>query len=572
MMGTSIKVKIIVFVTIIVLLISAATALFILSSFEKTASGLMGSEQLKSETILFFAGVIVFCMTCSVIFAVTLIKPVDELIIATQLIAEGQYDKEIESRRDDEVGRLVLAFNDMAKKISRTKKESTKFSEIALIEKQKTSLIIDAMADGVIVTDESHRIIMFNPAAEKLFDMGKNKMQGRHIAHLLRRFKMDRLFLCFPEIDRENLLPIKRTWVDSVEISLEKPKKRVIRATVAPIKNERHIITGTVTVIEDITKLKELEEIKNNFVSTVSHELRTPLTNIIGYTSLLLNERFDKLNPQQKKALEVISSESNILHELINDILDLSKLEAGKAKMRFEKLNIKELIEKCNALKLPQKKNISLKLILAERLHYITGDRAKLTQVFTNLISNATKFTNEGGMITIRAFNKKEHVQVDIADTGIGIKNQHIPLIFNRFYQVQSHLTRTQAGTGLGLSIVKEIVGLHHGLISVKSRIGKGTTISIAIPIEQPKEGNMDQVPYCWESKRCRKIKCQAYQSDDKRCWLHMGTYCRKNSNEPVSDKIEVCSYCSIYRKAIAAKKEDLEKKKQEKYETEDHQ
>jgi PAS domain S-box-containing protein len=558
-MGTSIKVKIIVFVTIIVLLISAATALFIQHSIEST--GELGKEVLDSQTFLFFAGVIGFCIVSSVIFAITLIKPVDELIIATQLIAEGHYDKEIKSGRDDEVGRLVLAFNDMAKKISRTKKESTRFSEIALIEKQKTSLIIDSMADGVIVTDEDHTIVMFNPAAEKLFDINKNKVQGRHIAHLLRRYKMDRLFLFFPEIDRENLLPIKRTWVESIEISIEKPKKRVIKATVAPIKNERHIITGTVTVIEDITKLKELEEIKNNFVSTVSHELRTPLTNIIGYTSLLLHEKFDKLNPSQRKALEVISSESNVLHELINDILDLSKLEAGKAKMRFEKLNIKELIEKCNALKLPQKKNISLKLMMPERLHYITGDRAKLMQVFTNLISNAVKFTNEGGTITIRAFNRKEHVQLDIVDTGIGIKSQHIPLIFNRFYQVQSHLTRTQAGTGLGLSIVKEIVGLHYGLISVRSRIGKGTTVSIAIPVEQPKEGSIDAAPFCWENKRCKKIKCPAYQSDDKRCWLHMGTFCRKNSNEAVTDKIDVCSYCSIYRKAVVVKnvKEELD-------------
>jgi signal transduction histidine kinase len=269
---------------------------------------------------------------------------------------------------------------------------------------------------------------------------------------------------------------------------------------------------------------------------------------------LLLNEKFDKLNHEQKKALEVISSESNILHELINDILDLSKLEAGKAKMRFEKLNLKELIEKSNALKLPQKKNINLKLMMAEKLHYITGDRAKLMQVFTNLISNAVKFTNENGTITIRAFNRKEHVQVDIVDTGIGLKNQHIPFIFNRFYQVQSHLTRTQTGTGLGLSIVKEIVGLHYGLISVKSRIGKGTTISIALPIEQPKEGSIDAASFCWENKRCKKIKCPAYQNDDKRCWLHMGTFCRKNSNEAVADKIDLCSNCNIYRKTVMVK------------------
>ena len=166
------------------------------------------------------------------------------------------------------------------------------------------------------------------------------------------------------------------------------------------------------------------------------------------------------------------------------------------------------------------------------------------------------------GSITIKSVNKRDYIQVDIIDTGVGIRKLEIPKLFNKFYQVQSHLTRTQTGTGLGLPIVKEIVGLHHGLLSVKSKPGNGTTIGIMLPKQQPADGGAGQQLACWEEKVCRKIKCPAYNSTDKRCWLYMGTLCKKNSNEPCLDKIDVCTYCSIYKKA---KGETDAKEKEEK-------
>ncbi|MBN2457817.1 HAMP domain-containing protein [Candidatus Woesearchaeota archaeon] len=500
--------------------------------------------------------VLLFVIISAVVFSAVVVKPVDDMIIATQLIAEGHYDQKIRSKGGDELGRLANSFNDMAYRLSSTIKQRSRFLDMASQEKQKSELLIDSMADSVIVTDSEHRIVIFNPAAEILFEIDREKMLNRHIAHLLKRYSIDRLFSSFPEIDKNRLLPVGNVSISSVEMILEKPRKRVIKATVAPVKNERNLITGTITVIEDITKLKEIDDMKNEFISTVSHELRTPLTSIIGYTTLLLDEKFGRLQKDQMRAIGIVKKESDVLHELIDDILDLSKLEAGKAKAVFEETDIRDVISKCPAIRLPEKKGIHLKQLYPENLPMIMADRAKLSQVFTNIISNAVKFTKENGTITVKAMSKKDHVIIDIRDTGIGIKKSEIPKLFNKFYQVQSHLTRTQTGTGLGLPIVKEIIGLHNGLLSVKSVFGKGTTVSIALPKEHTELEEAEKQPACWEIKKCNKVRCPAYKSNDKRCWLTIGTFCKKSSNMQSLDKIDVCTYCSIYRKVLKDAKE----------------
>jgi len=272
------------------------------------------------------------------------------------------------------------------------------------------------------------------------------------------------------------------------------------------------------------------------------------LTSIKGYAALLEDGRLGELTEQQKKGVSIINSESDRLTNLVNDILDLSKLESGKASTTFIYVDLIDCIKECPILNVAKSKGITVNKLIPKNLPKLLIDKAKVIQVFNNILSNAIKFTKTGGKITIKATEQKEHVRIDITDTGVGIPKKDIPNLFNKFYQVESHLTRNQGGTGLGLPIVKEIIGLHHGLLAVKSRIRKGTTVSFALPKHPLSEEELDK---CWEKRGCKKLKCPAYQSGDKRCWLYIGSHCKKGTNEPCLDKIEICTYCNIYKKGL---------------------
>jgi PAS domain S-box-containing protein len=541
-MRLSIKTKIILFTLFLVL-------------FSTLIIGLWGVRlAVRAETpgqqtlviLLLVGGTFTCVVIVTFLFAYRLIQPVDDLIIGTQLVAEGTLDHEIIKNSDDEIGRLVDSFNRMIMKLRTQTEQSSRFSNLATVEKQKAELIIDSMADGVIVTDSNHKIVLFNPAAEKLFDVTNDKILGRNIVHFLKRFNIHVLFADFPEV-RESILPDRRTPIKIRTFEITKPVHKVVRATIAPLRNEGHVIIGTVSVFEDFTKQKELDDMKTEFVSTVSHELRTPLTSIKGYAALMAEGRLGALSEQQQRSINIINSESDRLTALINDILDLSRMEAGKARTNFTFTNIGECIAESPVLHVAQSKGITVSTVIPPNLPKLLVDKTKISQVFTNLLSNAVKFTKPGGAVTIKIQNRRDFVQVDITDTGIGIPKKEIPNLFNKFYQVERHLTRYQGGSGLGLPIVKEIIGLHHGLISIRSVVNKGTTVSFSLPKYPLTEAELVQ---CWEKKHCTKIKCPAYQDSDRRCWLFIGTRCRK-SNEPCLDKIEVCSDCEIYLRGI---------------------
>ncbi len=552
-MGLSIKIKIILFTILLVLVTSGIIGYSIGWYSNKTTDDPAASQNVWRQTLAMMSATFLVAFGAIILFSLHVIGPVDELIIGTQLVANGRLDHKIRKKSTDEIGRLVDSFNSMTANLKRSHDERTRYSDIASVEKQKAELIIDSMADSVIVTDNSHRIVLFNPAAERLFERDESKLLGKHIVNLLKNHKMETLFEEFPEI-KDNMLPVRRSETKVRELRPSRPVDKVLKANIAPLMNESNMIIGTVVVIEDITKLKELDEMKSDFVSTVSHELRTPLTSIKGYAALLADFKMGPLNDRQKKSVDIINKESDRLADLINDILDLSKLETGRAKTVFTLTEISECVDECIMIGVAKNKGITVSRLIPTNLPKILIDKPKIIQVFNNLISNSTKFTKPGGKITIKATNKAGYIQVDVTDTGIGIPKREISSLFNKFYQVESHLTRNQGGTGLGLAIVKEIIGLHYGLISVRSRLHKGTTVSFALPKHPITE---EELAKCWEERNCVKVKCPAYQSADKRCWLYMGTHCRKGSSEPCLDKIEICRHCSIYKHHLEGKDEE---------------
>jgi len=226
---------------------------------------------------------------------------------------------------------------------------------------------------------------------------------------------------------------------------------------------------------------KEVSKMKDEFVSVVSHELRTPLTSMKLYTSLLQSNKFGKVNKKQNEALDVIRDETGRLTDLINDILTLSRFEAKHEKLNLVDCDLVDLIKDCSYYNLAEKKNIEIKKKIPP-VFLVRVDIDKFKQVFINLLSNAIKFTEAGGKITITLKELADKWMMSIADTGFGIKESELGKLFDKFYQSQSHMTKTQRGTGLGLAIVKKIVDMHHGEIKVSSEIGKGSTFSVFIP------------------------------------------------------------------------------------------
>jgi two-component system phosphate regulon sensor histidine kinase PhoR len=249
------------------------------------------------------------------------------------------------------------------------------------------------------------------------------------------------------------------------------------------IRNDR--FDGAILVFHDITELRRLEKIRQDFVANVSHELRTPISSIKGYAETLLEGALeDKDNA--KEFISIIYQDSNRLANLINDLLDLSKIESGKMKMNFIPLDPVSLIKRAVTVieNQAKAKSIALKLDFASDLPKIKADETRFSQVMINILDNAIKYSSEGGSATISAKVVNNALQIDISDTGIGISEKDLPRIFERFYRVDKARSRELGGTGLGLSIVKHIVSAHGGQVWVKSELGFGSTFSFTIPLD----------------------------------------------------------------------------------------
>ena len=244
---------------------------------------------------------------------------------------------------------------------------------------------------------------------------------------------------------------------------------------------------GILAVIHDVTQQKKSDELRREFVANVSHELRTPITNIRSYAETLVDSE-DMPADMEKNFLRVIVNESDRMTKIVQDLLTLSRFDSGKADLNFESfsfsLSVKNIYE---AMLLEAKKSgLEMSLEVENNLPDIFGDKSRIEQVLLNILSNAVRYTPEGGSISVRAGRSKNTVWMEVADTGIGIPPEDLPRIFDRFYRVDKARSRASGGTGLGLSIANDIVIRHNGNISVESTVGKGTTMTVTLPIETP--------------------------------------------------------------------------------------
>jgi len=350
-------------------------------------------------------------------------------------------------------------------------------------EASKNRAILEGIADGVVVTDTEGRIILFNSAAERILGVPRDVTVGESVHALPGTLSAG------AEMAARGLAAVSK-WVGVPTRNRPQMEERfavgskVASVRVAPVMMGDELL-GTAALFRDISKEVEAERVKNEFISTVSHELRTPMTSIKGYADLLFMQAAGPITDGQRKFLTVIKSNADRLATLVNDLLDISRIETGRIRLNRQPNDTAKVIQDVvTALsKQADEKKLALSVKIKSALPLIYADRDRLTQILTNLVDNACRYTPEGGKITVSARRVADKVQVDIADSGIGISPEDQEKVFDRFYRADHPVVQETGGTGLGLAIVKSFVEMHGGTLWLKSELDKGSTFSFTMPI-----------------------------------------------------------------------------------------
>jgi two-component system phosphate regulon sensor histidine kinase PhoR len=344
------------------------------------------------------------------------------------------------------------------------------------LEKSRLKTIINCMANGVMVTNRNMEIVLYNSALMRLLEITTDQIDYPIPVNQIINDK--NLLKALNDVQSANSSESKTI---SQEIELN---RNTLRALSAPAYGPENSIVGTVTVLEDVTAFKELDEMKTDFVNMVAHELRSPIVAIRQQNSVLLEGLAGPLQKKQEEFLQRGILKIDQLLELINDLLDIAKIEAGKHIQHQIPTDIGKIITDTMTFleQRAEAQGISLKHEL-ENMQPLQADPKRIEEVFINLISNAINYSPEGGIVTVSAHCLSDYMEIKISDTGVGIPESEIPKIFDKFYRVKDPKTRKVMGTGLGLSIVKGIIEAHNGTIEVESVQGEGTTFRILLPL-----------------------------------------------------------------------------------------
>ena len=390
-------------------------------------------------------------------------------------VVSNVFDRELEARIKEHTEGLRSQYAKELDERAKNEEIALKRYKKVLVEKKSTEAVIRSIAEGLVVVDAEGKVIMINPAAERLLDTSKKEKIGQSLTD---------------NIKDEQLISLAKSssGEGNREIELNSSQdetRRILRSSTAVIENENGETVGMVSVLSDITKQKELDELKAKFVASVSHELRTPLIAIDKSVSLLLTKSAGPTNETQKQFLTIASRNLKRLSSLINDILDMSKLEAGYLSLDCKPSSIKEVIDDASQSlqSWADAKSIAIVTNIQENIPNAEIDSNRIIQVFNNLVGNAIKFTPQKGTITIDAVKDEDKVKISVSDTGIGVSKDELAHIFDKFYQGEGRTSTDISGTGLGLSIVREIIELHDGQVWAESNEGEGMKFTFTVPL-----------------------------------------------------------------------------------------
>jgi signal transduction histidine kinase len=407
---------------------------------------------------------------------------------AVECMKKGAYDFIL---KPFDIPQLVLSIERALEKRSLERKareyqEETVRNLLELsTQKQRLETIISCMANGIMVTNKNLEVVLHNPALLRLLGVTE---PVDHPVPVRAIVKDDALIETLKRIHSGD--PLEKEFV-AQEIPVG---PRVLRAISAPaLEPERHVfwtVAGAVTVIEDITLFKQLDRMKSEFVNMVAHELRSPLVSIRQIQSVLAEGLAGPLSEKQSDFVKRGMKKIDALLALINDLLDVARLEAGRLVRKQENVDLSKLIEDMVVLMEPRAREQKISLLCScENPRPVKADPANIEEILNNLLSNAINYSPQGGTVAVRARDVSEFVEITVSDTGVGIAAEELPKIFDKFYRVKHPKTRHVTGTGLGLSIVKGIVEAYQGSIRVESVPGQGTTFTLRLPAARREEG-----------------------------------------------------------------------------------
>lgn len=455
-------------------------------------------RQNNTNLVFVVAGCVLLAASVAVLMADRRIaQPIMKITKAAVRVASGDLNVRLPKLANNEIGVLADAFNEMTGQlqVSKDQLEENNRTLEQKVEQRTIELkaILDSMVDGLVTIDPQDLIVQCNPAFLNMFDRSRSQVEGSHYQEVLGDGLFDLIAASRGNYDR------------AMTMDMNLPQDRMGKLAVSSIRIPSHddirgeIYLGSVVLVRDITVEKQVDRMKTEFVSSVSHELRTPLTSVLGFAKLIqkkLEETvFPLIQTEDKKALravrqvgeniEIIVAEGARLTKLINDVLDIAKMEAGKTDWHMEPLTVEEIVDRAMSATSALFENKGLKAVrdIEDGIPPTIGDRDRLIQVVINLISNAVKFQDRGA-ITCQAKHTGDTLTISVIDQGIGIAPEDLPKVFEKFKQVGDTLTNKPQGTGLGLPISKEIVEHHSGKIWVESEVGKGTTFAFTLPIQ----------------------------------------------------------------------------------------
>ena len=422
-------------------------------------------ENLKSISAVSLGAFFIIILIMGIFISKSITKPITKLIKSVEKITAGEDVKlESENGTDTQIGELVNAFTLMTNELKQNINE---------IERQKKQIetILLHMTDGVIAFNMEGKIIHINTAAMNLL---KLEQKDNSFEKIFNKLKLN--------INLEKIIYLENWTSSEHRLTIE---DKCVNLFFVPFQDENNRQAGLIVVIQDITEHVKLDNMRKEFVADVSHELKTPITSIMGYADTLLEGEYDK--DTQQKFLGVISSEARRMARLVTDLLTLSKYDSKKVKLEETEFDLGELTKKCQErLKFEiEKKHQNVECFVTANVPPVSADKYGIERVVLNILSNAIKYTPENGKIKIYVGFVYNDAYIKIIDNGIGISEQDLTRIFDRFYRADKARTREMGGTGLGLSIAKEILDQNKGSIDIRSELGKGTEVIIRIPAKK---------------------------------------------------------------------------------------
>lgn len=405
-----------------------------------------------------------------IFLARTITRPLSDMRKQALELAKGNFSRKVKVYGEDEIGQLALTFNHLTEELEEAHETTEE-------ERRKLASVIAHMTEGVIATDRTGNIIIINNPALEMLNVSRETASEKSIVELLG---------LTDQYTFDDLLNQQEPMLLDVST---KEKPYILRISFSTIQIDEHHINGLIAVVYDVTEQERINQERREFVANVSHELRTPLTTMRSYLEALAEGAWK--DPEiAPKFLQVTQNETERMIRLVNDLLQLSKMDSKDYHLNKHWVNFTEFFHKIiDRFEMMKQLHVIFERDIPKKNYYVKVDADKITQVLDNIISNALKYSPQGGKISFRAAEVGSFIQISVKDEGIGIPKESVKKIFERFYRVDKARSRKMGGTGLGLAIAKEMVEAHGGKIWVKSEEGKGTTVFFTLPYEP----NQDQ-------------------------------------------------------------------------------